>query len=815
MKESELSFIVIEQAMFGTDVWLNDQYLGGEIACYTSQEYDIRSAVRVGTNNDLIVRVGQRENLPPHNAAGNDQERTEWIPGIWGDVYVLQCGNPRVKLVQIIPQIENAAAEVRVSVKNYSSDEYSISVSSALAERHSGKNVGAFEQTKVMVPPGRTESLRFVHSIPDMQLWSPENPFLYESEAVVERDGNVVDAVRTRFGMREFKVVGSDFYLNGKRIFLRGGNIAFHRFLSDADRGTLPWQLDWIKKLLIDIPKTHNFNFFRNHLGQMYNRWYDIADEYGMLLQNEWMFWTTTGTRDQITREFTRWLEDNRNHPSIIIWDALNECTDSVVQNEVVPELKKLDPTRPWESVDFVEEHPYIYSLGPVLNAGRFGFARSLEEIENSTTPTMLNEFCWWWLDKDFNPSSLTKDVVERWLGPAWTKEQLVAHQSFLVQELVELFRRMKVDAIQPFVYLSNNAGPTANWFADSIETLQPKPILATLANAFAPFGVSIELWDRHFLLSESRVVSVFVFNDKQEGANGVLRCGIVNTNAEWTFETRLSVCINASDRVIIPLNILFPSQEGEFKLRAELLDRDNNFQSYSEKVIHVFGPVETPAILRSKLVALLEPDDELQRFLTDRGITVSLLNEINLQECDLLLVAQNSVRGSDYQARLGIISKFLESGKSVIVIEPEYDVTEKETVVLALGVEVTIERREDLDKGGYDSYVFADDSSAPVWNGILPEHLKMFNGSFGGEVVSQHNVMPNVSCKIHARCGMHLGVSAVCEIPFGKGRIILSRLQMRRRLNHAKTPDNQNARRVDPVIQRYFMNLLTYALKV
>ena len=33
--------LVLEQAMFGTEVWLNGRRLGGDIACYTSQVYDV------------------------------------------------------------------------------------------------------------------------------------------------------------------------------------------------------------------------------------------------------------------------------------------------------------------------------------------------------------------------------------------------------------------------------------------------------------------------------------------------------------------------------------------------------------------------------------------------------------------------------------------------------------------------------------------------------------------------------------------------------------------------------------------------------
>jgi len=64
--------------------------------------------------------------------------------------------------------------------------------------------------------------------------------------------------------------------------------------------------------------------------------------------------------------------------------------------------------------------------------------------------------------------------VLERWLGPGFTREELIERQSFLAQELVELFRRMSVSAIQPFVYISNNGGPTANWFIGDIKDSSP-----------------------------------------------------------------------------------------------------------------------------------------------------------------------------------------------------------------------------------------------------------------------------------------------------------------------------------------------------
>lgn len=814
---SELAFVVIEQAMFGAEVWLNGIHLGGDIACYTSQEYDARRAMRVG-RNELVVRVGRRQDLPKHSAAGNDQERSEWIPGIWGDVYLLQCGNPRVRLVQIIPHIARSTAEARVTVENHSSEPGVALLTTTVRERISSTNASMPQRQRVALAPGDSAVVVVHHRIENMRLWSPDAPFLYELDVRLapERDTaaphEVGDAYVATFGMREFTIRDGDFFLNGRKILLRGGNIAFHRFLSDPERGTLPWQRDWIKSVLIDIPKAHNFNFFRCHLGHMYNRWYDIADEHGMLLQDEWMFWTTTGSQKQITTEFTRWLQDNWNHPSIVIWDALNECSDAVVQREIVPAMKRLDPTRPWESVDFVEDHPYIYSLGPVLNATRFGFTRGLDEIEHSLVPSVVNEFCWWWLDKDFHPTSLMKGVVERWLGPRWTTEQLIAHQSFLATELVELFRRMGVDAIQPFVYLSNNNGPTAHWFTGNIKNLQPKPILAALKNAFSPFGVSIELWDRHFFVWEQRAVRVFVFNDTAQEQHGRFRCGVINERGEWWFDTQRDVTVPPLETTILTVTLPFPSREGACSIRAELLQGGHCISS-SEKPGFVCAPPQVKRPVQESLCAILPADEELQSFLADRGIAVCSFSEMHAKAATKVIVGEGMLFSPEYQSRLGAITKFLESGKTVIVLEPEFGVAEREVVSVALGLELTITRRDDKDKGGYDSYVFPTDEKHPLWEGIPVEHLKMFNGGFGSEVVSQHDVQANSHVHVLARCGLGLEVAAVFEIPYARGKVIVSRLQLRGRLTGSKETMGPHPRRRDPVLQRFLLNLLSVAM--
>jgi beta-galactosidase len=811
----KISLLRIEQAMFGTLVWLNGQKVGGDIACYTSQEYDISGLLRSDTPNELCLRVGARNTLPTESAVGNDQERHEWIPGVWGDVEVVTTGNPRIENVQIIPDITNESAEVRISVRNHSEQATSTKVAVVVRDRE-GLRVAASDPVNVQNGPGADAICSAVLQLRSPQLWSPENPYLYTAEAILSSEHGETDRLATRFGMREFAISGGDFMLNGQRIYLRGGNIAFHRFLSDPDRCSLPWDLEWIRRVLIDIPKTHHFNFFRNHLGQMYNRWYDIADEGGMLLQNEWMFWTTSGTKEQIRAEFTRWLRDNWNHPSIVIWDALNESNDDILRNSIIPAMKQLDPTRPWEPADFPDHHPYIYSLGPVLNDRKFGFTESIEAIHRSKVPSVVSEFLWWWLDCENRPAPLMEGVVERWLGKEWTEAECVARQSFLARELVELFRRIRADAIQPFVYLSNSTGPTANWFLGNIRDLKPKPVLEALKNAFAPFGVSLEIWDQHFFPGERRRFSVYCLNDHHAGQTGTLRYGVATTEGAWLTVISTEVTVEKCGTVVFSLNMEMPVTPGEYIIRAELWQGET-FLADSLKIAHVITPGNIFAPAESSIpVQLFAGSPELKGFFDARGFRAHNAGRLS---GGIIVVGEGMLKSHAYHSQIEDVSRRVAEGETLIVIEPEYGVVGKEELPLVAGCSLAVEQRMDVDKGGYDSTVIPDDLQHPIWNSIEKKHLRMFNGAFGGEVVSEHIVQPlfnGTEYDVHvlARCGLKLAIPAVFEIVYGKGRVIVSRLQSRGRLFCGTRSDSLYARRPDPVLQCFLINCILYSTR-
>ncbi len=975
------AFINIEQSRYGTDVWLNGNYLGNYIGCYTSCKYDATEAIDYNGENVLLLKVGQKRKLAelhPESAVGYDYEEDYFLPGIWGDTSLILANNPIIERVQIIPHIDTATAEARITVKNLEAITQNITLSSRVFEKSTTNPASDEITTNYAISPLEEKTLILNLPISDMQLWSPDNPFLYNLVSKVKIADTEADTLTTTFGMREFKIVGSDFYLNNNRIFLKGGNIVFHRFLPDPNRAELPWDDAWIKKVLIDIPQEHNFNFFRMHMGHAYNKWYAIADEYGIMLEDEWPFRSPViypyewgpgsgyGTTEQIRQEFTQWLYDNWNHPSIIIWDAQNEPHDGgeksrgIIRDIIIPEMKQVDETRPWECgmnpgvdfkpggwnpIDFSEDHPYIYSKGPVLNNDNFGYSRSIDGMANSNEPALLNEFIWFWLKENGETGNFSGCEVLRWLGRNSTNEQRLEHQAFLASELSELWRRVDIDGIAPFCYLSSSSAGTTNWFTGDIADPGVKPIMAALKDAYAPFGVSIELWDRHFLPEEERTINVYLFNDTTQPKSGTLNYKITSQDGlEVLFEGNTAVSVPVTDMVIQPIDWTLPAATGTYYLKAELIE-NSNVVATSKKIAHVCQTT-IPSNLSSAKIMVYDPDNEMLDYLVSLDLNAVTYDSATLSQQDILILGEGALLDTDYTSRIQEITDFTKAGHSLIVIEPSYNITnyEKQEYSLLSDLSIAMNKRKDEFEGGYDSYCFIEENffieatassveddkpeyapkkaidgnmqtrwssqhsdpqwicldfgesvsvkgvtlhwetayatsyrievsddkedwtevystttgdggtdeitfskvsaryvrmygsqratqwgyslyefevdaelDFPLWNNIEGKHLKMFNGGFGGEMISQCDVELQTNRKLAlARSGLDLKYADVVESVSGNGVVVISRIQIRGRLTEESDPGTDlYSRREDVIAQQYLLNLLSNYLDI
>ncbi len=326
-----VALLKVHKARYGTKVFLNGQAVGEHGPCFTPGWFDVRSYLKpAGTENELLIRVGaSMAQLPPNLSDGWDNEKSRYIPGIYDSVELVLCGTPHVVNVQTVPDVEQRSVRAVIELANAGAAAGPTRVKGIVREAKSGGLAGEVELVASGPQAGMTERVELTIPIRDAHLWTPEDPFLYELEV-----DTGADVARTRFGLRTFTTdpATGRAILNGRPYYLRGSNVCIYRFFEDAERGTLPWDRDWVRKLHRRFKEMH-WNSLRYCIGFPPELWYEIADEEGILIQDEFPIWYSRAKDGwpeaiapaDLAVEFTEWMRERWNHPCVVIWDAQNE----------------------------------------------------------------------------------------------------------------------------------------------------------------------------------------------------------------------------------------------------------------------------------------------------------------------------------------------------------------------------------------------------------------------------------------------------------------------------------------------------------
>ena len=312
--------------------------------------------------------------------------------GIWQDVQLIATDGIRLGDTQVItdlplPDVSYADITVRTSLLNNTSSEKAVVLEGKIGDISFSKEINVPGCSEMPVNLSVTDLPQLRMQNP--RLWMPNgygSPELYELELRCMVDSKVSDTGRTRFGVRELsyeltvdaphakglriehnpvrdnrlgeildhrmlrdtlggihipslaegidagdlEVIGNDgmspylvIKVNGVRIFCRGGNWGMDDMMKDVSREHLePYFI---------LHKEANFNMIRNWTGASTSEnFYDLCDEYGMLVWND--FWISTEgfnldplDEDLFMRNATDVVRRFRHHPSIAMWCPRNE----------------------------------------------------------------------------------------------------------------------------------------------------------------------------------------------------------------------------------------------------------------------------------------------------------------------------------------------------------------------------------------------------------------------------------------------------------------------------------------------------------
>jgi len=592
-----VALLKISKAQFGIAVYLNGQKLGEHLPCFTAAYFDASKAIRWSGENELTIRVGAHPGVLPGNvSSGTDFEKNRWTPGIYDEVSLMAFDGAGITNVQAAPRIASSEVLVQTELRNFSAEPESTVLQQNVSEWKTGRAVGFSPAITVTLAPGETRLFQQTVTIPGQHLWTPEDPFLYRLETRTSGDSAL-----TRFGMRDFHfdTVTQRAYLNGKPYFLRGSNITLHRFFEDPDSGTLPWDEAWLHKLLVEIPKQMHWNSFRFCIGPVPDRWLEIADEMGLLIQNEYMVWIGHPdwagiyreklNADELTAEFKEWMRDNWNHPSVAIWDANNESWAPEFGEQIIPAVRDLDLShRPWEnsynppagSNDPVEDHAYLFY--ETATSGKWRFRMSdLEAMQGMakdsfTTKTahalILNEYGWLWLNRDGSPTLLTEKLYPLLVGKDSTAEQRFAMQAYLLAGETEYWRaHRRYAGVLHFVYLTTSAPNafTSDHFTD-VKTLTLEPHFADyMTQAFKPLGVYINFWHEELAPNEAETLTVMMVNDLAQPRTGLLRLQFLDDHGKSASSIQVPFHLEALGADSYNVTVRTPSATGKYTLTA------------------------------------------------------------------------------------------------------------------------------------------------------------------------------------------------------------------------------------------------------
>ncbi len=312
-KDGGRVFLRFGAADYLTTVLVNGKLAGRHRGGYTSFGFDITELAVEGENEIFVLcednvkdpmtpRGKQSEKRESH---GCDYTRTT---GIWQTVYLEYTPENYIRSFKVYPDYEDCSVTVRVDfegVADFRCQAY-----------FDGKPVGLAESKNAC------SSKLYKMALSEKQLWEVGNGRLYELELCFGDD-----TVMSYFGLRNVRLDGFKFLLNGKSVFQR--LVLDQGFYKDGIY-TAPDDSALVND--IEISMALGFNGARLHQKVFDPRFLYHADRLGYLVWGEYANWGLDfSSKESVAVFLGEWkeaVERDFNHPALIGWCPFNETWD-------------------------------------------------------------------------------------------------------------------------------------------------------------------------------------------------------------------------------------------------------------------------------------------------------------------------------------------------------------------------------------------------------------------------------------------------------------------------------------------------------
>lgn len=398
------------QAAFA--VWLNGTFVGYGEDSFTPSEFELTDLLCAGPNK-LAVLVYK------YSSASWLEDQDYWrLSGIFREVFLYACPKVHLNDLDVKPRVAEDLCSAELSLKlalmnGMEKAEASDAVVSITLLDAAGKKVGAVQKKaaikaekvsvkntagkkkadkKAAVREDVISTVKATISLKEdvLNLWSAEDPYLYDLLIEISVNGKVCEVIDEKVGFRRFELKNGLMLINGKRIVFNGTNR--HEFSCYTGRA-LAYE-DMVKDVI--NMKRNNINAIRTSHYPNQTALYRLCDEYGLYMIDETNLETHStwinpdAVKTSLPGDRKEWLGAvldraksmlmrDRNHAAILIWSCGNESfggkdiflmseyfrkedPDRIVQYESIVHDRRYNATSDVESwmypsADFIENH--------------------------------------------------------------------------------------------------------------------------------------------------------------------------------------------------------------------------------------------------------------------------------------------------------------------------------------------------------------------------------------------------------------------------------------------------------------------------
>ena len=327
--EGKKLILEFEAVANAADVYINGEFAFSHKGSYTAFSSDMTKFVKFGQDNVISVKVDstEREDIPPF---GNIVDYLVY-GGIYREVYIYVHDDEYIETMYLTPK--DVLSDPKIEIKLCFNKEIQRQPLEIVV-----LNEGTVVAKKIVNAQGKEciETFEMKNAL----LWDIDDPNLYEVRAKIGND-EIIDFI----GIREAIFKKNGFFLNGKKIMLRGlnrhqsypyvGN-AMPKSAQEADAEFLKYHLG------VNLARTSHYPNSKHFLRR--------CDEIGLLVFTEipgWQFISQREDwREKCVDHVKEMIEQCYNHPSIILWGVrINESPDDdelyTKTNEVAHALDK------------------------------------------------------------------------------------------------------------------------------------------------------------------------------------------------------------------------------------------------------------------------------------------------------------------------------------------------------------------------------------------------------------------------------------------------------------------------------------------